>query len=92
MGMSECICELLSRQLPVELGVRFPGTEFTYDCEPVCVCWELKLGPLEEQPPCFTPELFLQLSQFLGLHRTEIKRSPTLVWFSDAVIKDHNPK
>lgn len=63
--MPECMSKLLSMQLPVDLGDRFPGTKFTYDCEPVCVCWEPNLGPLEEQSLGFTTELFLQLFQFL---------------------------
>lgn len=24
----------------------FPGTGVTDDCKPLCVCWELTLGPL----------------------------------------------
>ena len=32
-----------------EEEVRFPGTEVTDGCELQCGCWELKLGPLEEQ-------------------------------------------
>lgn len=63
MCMPEYMYELLSMQLPVDLGVRFPGTKFTYDCEPVCVCWKLNLGPLEEQSLGSTTELFLQISQ-----------------------------
>ena len=63
MCMPECRYKLLSMQLPVDLGVRFPGTKFTYDCETVYLYWELNLGPLEEQSPGSITELFLQLSQ-----------------------------
>jgi hypothetical protein len=32
-------------------GVRSPGTGVTDGCEPpLCGCWELKPGPLQEQP------------------------------------------
>jgi hypothetical protein len=32
-----------------EEGIQSPGTGDTDACEPLCGCWELKLGPLEEQ-------------------------------------------
>lgn len=36
----------------VDLPLR---TRFTDGCEPPCKCWELRLGPLEEQPMLFYP-------------------------------------
>jgi hypothetical protein len=32
-----------------EESIRSPGPGVTYGCEPPCGCWELYLGPLEEQ-------------------------------------------
>jgi hypothetical protein len=41
-----CACE----------GVRCPGTNTTDDCELLCGCWELDLGPLQDQPELLTTE------------------------------------
>jgi len=41
-------------------GVRSPGTGVTDRCELPCGCWELNLGPLEEQLVFLTPEPSLQ--------------------------------
>ena len=38
-----------------------PGTGVTDSCELPCWCWELNLGPLEEQPGLLIAELPLQL-------------------------------
>ena len=48
--LSVCLCE----------GVRFPGAGVTDSCEPPCGCWELNLGPLEEQPVLIDAEQSLQ--------------------------------
>jgi hypothetical protein len=37
--------------------IRSPGTGVTDGCELLCGCWELKLGPLEEQAVLLTGEL-----------------------------------
>jgi hypothetical protein len=37
-------------------GVRSSGTGVTDRCELPCGCWELNLGPLEEQPVLLTAE------------------------------------
>jgi hypothetical protein len=36
----------------------------TDDCEPLCGCWELNLGPMEEQPVFLTAESSLQHLNF----------------------------
>ena len=41
-----CLCE----------GVGSPGIGVTDSCELSCGCWELNLGPLEEQPVLLTIE------------------------------------
>jgi hypothetical protein len=46
-----CLCE----------GVRSPGTGVTDNCELSCGCWDLNLGPLEEQP------VLLELSHLSSL-------------------------
>ena len=50
---------------PVE-GDRYPGTGAADSCELSCGCWELNLGPLEEQPlpVLLATELPLQLTYF----------------------------
>ena len=42
-------------------GFMFPGTGVTNSCELSCGCWELNLGPLEEQSVLLTAESSLQL-------------------------------
>ena len=32
-----------------EEGIGSPGAGVTDGCEPLCECWELNLGPLEQQ-------------------------------------------
>lgn len=44
-------------------GVRSLGTRVTASCELLCTCWELNLGPLEEQPVFLTTKLSLQPPQ-----------------------------
>lgn len=39
--------------------VRPPGTEVTNACQSPCGCWELNLGPLEEQSGLLTGESYL---------------------------------
>jgi hypothetical protein len=39
-----------------EEDTRFLGTGITDGSEPPCRCWELNLGPLEEQPLLLTIE------------------------------------
>ena len=41
-------------------GVRFLETVVMDSCELSCGCWELNLGPLEEQPGLLTSEPSLQ--------------------------------
>ena len=41
-------------------GVRSPGTGVTDSCELPCGCWELNLGPLQEQHVLLTTEPLLQ--------------------------------
>ena len=43
-----------------EERVRSQGTRVTGGCELPCGCWELNLGPLEEQPVFLTSEPSLQ--------------------------------
>jgi hypothetical protein len=43
-----------------EEGVTSPGTGVTDVCKPPCGCWELNLGPLEEQPVCLITDIPLQ--------------------------------
>ena len=42
-----------------EESVRSSGTGATDSCEPPYGCWELNLGPLEEQPVLLADELSL---------------------------------
>jgi len=44
-----------------------PGTGVTDSCELTCGCWELKPGPLEEQPVLLTSEPSLQPPHLLFL-------------------------
>jgi hypothetical protein len=37
------------------------GTGATESCESLCRCWNVNLGPVEEQPVLLTTELALQL-------------------------------
>ena len=41
-------------------GVRSPGTRITDSCELPCGCWDLNIGPLEEQPMFLITEPSLQ--------------------------------
>jgi hypothetical protein len=41
-------------------GVIFPGTGVIDSCEQPCGCWDLNLGPLEEQPVLLTAKSSLQ--------------------------------
>lgn len=43
-----------------EEGIRFPGTGVPDCCELLWVCWEVNLGPLQEQHLLLTTELSLQ--------------------------------
>jgi hypothetical protein len=51
-----CLCLCLCTT-ELEEGIESPGTGFTDGCEPSFGCWELNLGPLEEQPVSLTTEL-----------------------------------
>jgi hypothetical protein len=55
-------CELHALQCSCgpEEGVGSLGTGFTKDCELLCECCELNLGPLQEQPVLVTTEPSLQ--------------------------------
>jgi hypothetical protein len=53
-----CLHECMYLQRAEE-GIRSPGTGVVYSCELPDGCWELNLGPLEEQPVILTPELYL---------------------------------
>ena len=46
--------------VPVEArrGCHIPGTGVTDSCELLCGCWELNLGPLEEQRVLLTRVIF----------------------------------
>jgi hypothetical protein len=46
----------------LEEGVGSHGTGVTGGCEPPCGCWELDLGPLQEQFGLLTAELPLKPS------------------------------
>jgi hypothetical protein len=46
-------------------GIRLPETGVTDSCELPCGCWELYLGPLEEQPVLLTAEPSLQAPRIL---------------------------
>ena len=41
-------------------GHQIPGTGVIDGCETPCGCWELNLGPLQEQPVLLTAEPSLQ--------------------------------
>lgn len=51
-----CVPHVCLRRL--EDGIGCPGTGVTISCEPPCLCWEPKAGPLEEQD--LTTKLSLQ--------------------------------
>ena len=44
-----------------EEGVGSPETGVTGGCEPLCGCWELNPGPLQEQQGLLSTEPLLQL-------------------------------
>jgi hypothetical protein len=54
-----CICTTFICLVPSE-GVKPPDTGVTYSCELPCWCWELNIGPLEEQPVLLITEPSLQ--------------------------------
>jgi hypothetical protein len=60
-----CMCPDVCLHVHLFEGARSPGTEVTDSCELPCGCWELNLGPLEEQPVLLTMEPSLQLR---GMH------------------------
>ena len=43
---------------------------------PPCSCWELNLGPLEEQPV-----LFLSMCNVIMDFRQQVKKMESMVWF-----------
>ena len=43
-----------------EKDIKYPGTGVTDNCEPPCGCWELNLGPLQEQQVLLTSEWSLK--------------------------------
>lgn len=45
--------------VPMVVRVRFPETGVIDGGEPVCMCWELELGPLEEHKALWTTGLSL---------------------------------
>lgn len=56
-------------------GVRFPGTGVPDSWELQCRCWELNMGPLEEQPAILPTELSLHPQLFFiygEIYRHEI--------------------
>ena len=58
-------------------GVRSPRTGFSDSCELPCGCWELNLGPREEQSVLLSTKPSLQPAFPL------FKDSPTLLFFTD---------
>ena len=62
--------------LPACVSVRFPGTRITDSCELLCGCWELNLGPLEEQPVLLTAEPSLSVLDSL----VDLKKVPQSWW------------
>ena len=59
-----CVCELFVCLVPVE-AIRSLGTGVTDSCEQPCGCWELNLGPLEEQEMLLTTEPSLQTQNLI---------------------------
>ena len=57
--------------------VRSPGARVTDSYELPCGCWELNLGPLEEQPVLLTTEPFLQPTFNLRSQESEAGGSST---------------
>lgn len=57
--------------LPTEAKSRpqFPW-EFSYTSKKGCGCWELDLGPVEEQSVFLTPEPFLQSLSLMSLYQS----------------------
>ena len=54
------------KQRPEE-GVGYPETGVTEGWEPSCGCWELNLGPLQEQPELLTAEPSLWFYSYIFL-------------------------
>lgn len=54
-------CTMCLASVQGSQGVRFP-TRIIDDYEPVCGCWELNLGPLQEQHVLVTTKPSLQPS------------------------------
>ena len=61
---------------PLELGV-------INGCEPLCICWELNLGPLEEQPVCLATEPSpWAILVILSVHYTQLE--VLRLWFPES--------
>ena len=58
---------ILPTCLSVPGALRSSETGVTDNCKPLCMCWELNLGPLEELPVLLTAEPYLQLPPTFGL-------------------------
>ena len=50
-------------------GIRSSGTGVTDSCALSCGCWELNLGPVEEQPVLGTPVPSLQPTKLFLLNK-----------------------
>ena len=62
-----------------EKGVGSSGTGVTDGCEPPCKCWELNLGPLQEQQVFLTTKLSLE-SHLLFLTAPAHSQHPCLIF------------
>ena len=75
-----CVC-FIQR---LEDVIRCPQAGLRDKCEPPCVCWELNLGPLEEQAVLLTKEPSVQAPCFLNLIVLSILCAcATCVWRSE---------
>jgi hypothetical protein len=55
--------------------VIYAGNGVINSCQPSCGCWELNLGPLEEQPVLLTTESSLQPENGLKLRQKLIVKA-----------------
>ena len=76
----QCMC-LMPKES--RTGYRFPGTGVTDDSELPCGCWELNLGPLEEQPVRLATEPSLwAILVILSVHYTQLE--VLRLWFPES--------
>jgi hypothetical protein len=67
--LSVYVCVLYVCLMPKEVitGCQIPRTEVTDSCELPCECWELNLGPLQEQPLTLKSCVYVCMCVYIGV-------------------------